>query len=107
MVSVLHQQPHQSIEQQYVRHQLHALGLACCYNITICKRLGAAVAATVYAATSSPCQSWKPFPSSYQFAVKQLGVSADRVCMVASHPWDIAGAMQVWLAVLIMTDEDQ
>lgn len=42
-------------------------------------------------------ESWKPFPSSYQFAVKQLGVSADRVCMVASHPWDIAGAMQAGL----------
>jgi HAD superfamily hydrolase (TIGR01493 family) len=40
-------------------------------------------------------QVWKPFSSSYQYAVKQLGVSAERVCMVASHPWDIAGAMQV------------
>jgi hypothetical protein len=42
-------------------------------------------------------QVWKPFSSSYQYAVKQLGVSAERVCMVASHPWDIAGAMQVRL----------
>ncbi|KAF6255546.1 HAD-like domain-containing protein [Scenedesmus sp. NREL 46B-D3] len=40
-------------------------------------------------------EAWKPFSSSYQYAVKQLGVSAERVCMVASHPWDIAGAMQV------------
>lgn len=41
-------------------------------------------------------QSWKPFPSSYSYAVKQLGVGdKDKVLMVASHPWDIAGAMQV------------
>lgn len=43
-----------------------------------------------------PCaQAWKPFPSSYGYAVKRLGVAADKVVMVASHPWDIAGAMQV------------
>jgi len=40
-------------------------------------------------------QTWKPFPSSYSYAVKQLGVPDDKVLMVASHPWDIAGAMQV------------
>eukprot|EP00879_Flechtneria_rotunda_P004175 GHRR01004423.1.p1 GENE.GHRR01004423.1~~GHRR01004423.1.p1 ORF type:complete len:293 (+),score=106.72 GHRR01004423.1:569-1447(+) len=42
-------------------------------------------------------QAWKPFQSSYIYAVKQLGVSEDRVLMVASHPWDIAGAMQAGL----------
>lgn len=40
-------------------------------------------------------QAWKPFPSSYGYAIKQLGLPADKVVMVASHPWDIAGAMQV------------
>jgi FMN phosphatase YigB (HAD superfamily) len=40
-------------------------------------------------------QAWKPFPASYGYAVKQLGLPDDKVLMVASHPWDIAGAMQV------------
>lgn len=40
-------------------------------------------------------QAWKPFAASYGYAVKQLGVPEDKVLMVASHPWDIAGAMQV------------
>ena len=42
-----------------------------------------------------PTQAWKPFGSSYSYAVKQLGVAEDKVLMVASHPWDVAGAMQV------------
>jgi 2-haloacid dehalogenase len=51
----------------------------------------------VWACCPVPCvpQAWKPFSSSYGYAVKQLGVAADKVVMVASHPWDIAGAMQV------------
>lgn len=42
-------------------------------------------------------QAWKPFPASYGYAVKQLGLPDDKVLMVASHPWDIAGAMQAGL----------
>jgi FMN phosphatase YigB (HAD superfamily) len=50
-------------------------------------------------------QSWKPFPSSYGYAVKQLGLPDSKVLMVASHPWDIAGAMQVsaaWIWTVLM-----
>ena len=36
-------------------------------------------------------------PSSYQYAVKQLGLSPGEVMMIATHPWDLYGAMQAGL----------
>lgn len=43
-------------------------------------------------------QTWKPFASSYRYAVSKLGVdAAEEVVMVASHHWDVAGAMQAGL----------
>lgn len=35
---------------------------------------------------------WKPAPEPYLWAAAQLGVEASQVALVASHPWDCAGA---------------
>lgn len=40
---------------------------------------------------------WKPAPAPYRWAVERLGLPADRVAMVAVHPWDIQGAMAAGL----------
>ena len=37
-------------------------------------------------------QRWKPCHEPYDFAITQLGIPSNRVAMVASHPWDLAGA---------------
>lgn len=42
-------------------------------------------------------QAWKPFKQSYSSAVAKLGLPAHSVCMVASHAWDVAGAMRAGL----------
>jgi 2-haloacid dehalogenase len=36
---------------------------------------------------------WKPATAAYRWAVDRLDVPADRVAMIAVHPWDIHGAM--------------
>ncbi|EFN50965.1 hypothetical protein CHLNCDRAFT_28513 [Chlorella variabilis] len=41
--------------------------------------------------------AWKPAPQSYAWAVEQLGLAPGQVMMVASHPWDIYGALQAGL----------
>lgn len=41
--------------------------------------------------------AWKPAPAPYRWAVAQLGVSVDRVAMIAVHPWDVQGAMAAGL----------
>lgn len=41
--------------------------------------------------------SWKPAPAPYRWAVERLGLPADRVAMVAVHPWDIQGAVAAGL----------
>ncbi|WP_373299249.1 haloacid dehalogenase type II [Arenicella chitinivorans] len=35
---------------------------------------------------------FKPYMSTYQWAIKELGVEANQALMVAAHGWDIAGA---------------
>lgn len=35
---------------------------------------------------------FKPYLSTYQWALKEIGVNADEALMVAAHGWDIAGA---------------
>jgi 2-haloacid dehalogenase len=35
---------------------------------------------------------WKPAPDPYRWVATQLGVDPRRVALVASHPWDCAGA---------------
>eukprot|EP00878_Enallax_costatus_P003823 GHUV01004039.1.p1 GENE.GHUV01004039.1~~GHUV01004039.1.p1 ORF type:complete len:263 (+),score=72.57 GHUV01004039.1:469-1257(+) len=53
-------------------------------------------------------QCWKPFGSAYAYAAKQLGISEDRILMVAVHPWDIAGAMQAGLrGVYVQRDPNE
>lgn len=42
-------------------------------------------------------QAWKPARQSYAFACGQLGLRPEQVMMVASHPWDIQGALQAGL----------
>eukprot|EP00775_Hariotina_reticulata_P002860 gene2860-3152_t len=48
----------------------------------------------LHALCKADIKVWKPFGSSYSYAVSQLGLSEHQVLMVASHPWDIVGAMQ-------------
>lgn len=38
--------------------------------------------------------AWKPSPSSYAHAVRELGLRPEEVMLVASHPWDVFGALQ-------------
>jgi 2-haloacid dehalogenase len=35
---------------------------------------------------------WKPAPEPYRYAADQLGVDAHALALVATHPWDCAGA---------------
>ena len=35
---------------------------------------------------------WKPAPEPYLYAAEELGVAPSRLALVASHPWDCAGA---------------
>ena len=42
-------------------------------------------------------KAWKPSPDAYAFACTALGLPPSEVLMVASHPWDIHGAMQAGL----------
>lgn len=37
-------------------------------------------------------QAWKPAPAPYELAVRQAGVPAGKMAMVAVHSWDIHGA---------------
>lgn len=36
--------------------------------------------------------SFKPHPSVYAYALRELGAGADEVTLIATHPWDLAGA---------------
>jgi 2-haloacid dehalogenase len=40
---------------------------------------------------------WKPAPGPYLWAAAQLGVDPSRLALVASHPWDCAGAQAAGL----------
>ena len=40
---------------------------------------------------------WKPHRSVYEFAVREAGVDASRVALVAAHAWDTHGAKQAGL----------
>ncbi|KIY95551.1 2-haloacid dehalogenase [Monoraphidium neglectum] len=42
-------------------------------------------------------QAFKPDPRVYRFAASQLGLSPGQCMMVASHPWDINGALSAGL----------
>ncbi len=41
--------------------------------------------------------AWKPSPAPYAFAVREAGVPADQVALVAVHSWDLHGAHQAGL----------
>lgn len=50
-------------------------------------------------------KAWKPFPAAYHFAVIQLHLAAPEVMLVASHPWDVHGALRAGLrAVYVQRD---
>jgi 2-haloacid dehalogenase len=36
--------------------------------------------------------SFKPHPSVYAYALRELNAGADEVTLIATHPWDLAGA---------------
>jgi 2-haloacid dehalogenase len=42
--------------------------------------------------TVDDVQRWKPAPEPYHWMVEQLGLAPRQVALVASHPWDCAGA---------------
>ncbi|KAL4421285.1 hypothetical protein ABPG75_010576 [Micractinium tetrahymenae] len=53
-------------------------------------------------------QAWKPARESYAFACERLGLRPEQVMMVASHPWDIQGALQVGLqAAYVQRDSSE
>ena len=41
---------------------------------------------------------WKPAPEPYRYAAEQLGVQPHALVLVATHPWDCAGAHAAGLA---------
>ena len=44
----------------------------------------------------------KPRPEVYRYAAEQVGVDADRMALVAAHPWDVHGAKQAgWLTAYV------
>lgn len=45
----------------------------------------------------SMAQAWKTSPTVYRFAAERLGCAPSDVMMVASHPWDIHGALSAGL----------
>jgi len=45
----------------------------------------------------SEVRRWKPAPEPYRLAVERAGVRADRVALVAVHPWDVDGAQRAGL----------
>jgi 2-haloacid dehalogenase len=41
--------------------------------------------------------AWKPHRRAYEFAVQQLGYAPNQVMLIASHPWDVHGALSAGL----------
>lgn len=42
-------------------------------------------------------QRWKPAPEPYRYALRELGLEAGEVALIATHDWDIHGAARVGL----------
>jgi 2-haloacid dehalogenase len=42
-------------------------------------------------------RAWKPAPAAYAHAVRECGVEAGKMMLVAAHPWDIHGAHRAGL----------
>lgn len=40
---------------------------------------------------------WKPAPTAYRYAVKEVGVRPEQALLVAVHPWDVDGALRAGL----------
>lgn len=51
----------------------------------------------------APAGQFKPAPAVYQMAADRLGVTTAKMCMVAAHDWDIAGAMRAGCAGAYIT----
>ena len=47
--------------------------------------------------------SFKPHPSVYAYALAELGCAASEVALVATHPWDLAGAAHAGMATAWVT----
>lgn len=43
-------------------------------------------------------ESFKPHPSVYLYALEQLGAGPSDVTLIATHPWDLAGAARAGIA---------
>jgi len=48
-------------------------------------------------------QSFKPHPSVYTYALAQLGAHPSNVTLIATHPWDLAGAAHAGIATAWVT----
>ncbi len=48
-------------------------------------------------------QSFKPHPSVYAYALAQIGAEPADVTLVATHPWDLAGAAHAGIATAWVT----
>jgi 2-haloacid dehalogenase len=42
-------------------------------------------------------EAWKPSAAAYGYAVRECGVEAGEMVLVASHPWDVDGARRAGL----------
>lgn len=40
---------------------------------------------------------WKPAPGAYRYAVEQAGVRPEQAVLIATHPWDVDGALRAGL----------
>lgn len=48
-------------------------------------------------AADAPGGLWKPAPSTYAWALDQVGATAQEALLVAAHPWDVDGAARAGL----------
>ncbi len=52
-------------------------------------------------------KKYKPSPEPYQYAAQTLGVPLNHMVMVASHGWDIAGALEVGMQTAFIARKGQ
>ncbi len=48
--------------------------------------------------SDAPGGLWKPAPSTYRWALDQVGAAPEEALLVAAHPWDLDGAARVGIS---------
>ena len=70
------------------RHQLENAGIASYFEKSL---------------SVEGCKIYKPALASYQWALKEVGATAEETMMVAAHGWDIAGIKAVGMSGVFMS----